>query len=264
MANPQENELHIACRNNDLNEVRRLLQPRNHPEYARARDAKGCLPLHTACQNVAGADKDVVQELLNSYPLSARVTDYDGCLPLHAACQNSHGANKDVVDKLLEKYPEGARVPDKNGCLPLHAACQNIAGADKDVVDKLLEKYPEGARVTNFKGDLPLHIAIDRKADNQIIEKLLNNCPRANPNIECSKLPEHLGTQKDAKIGVISMVNILLGVAALLFTLISNFSCQYAVSTLTLALNSTSSNYTFYFDSSKSNVTNIYHGIWTS
>ncbi len=67
--------------------------------------------------------------------------DHNGCLPLDTACQNSTGANLNVVEKLLISYPWGARITDGNGCLPIHIVC--LKGNNLDVVKMLLREYPQ-------------------------------------------------------------------------------------------------------------------------
>lgn len=100
--------------------------------------------------------------------------DKDGNLPIHLAIE--YKSNIDLIEFLLEKYPMSSRIKNNNGDLPIHLAIRK--SADIDLIKSLLEKYPTSINIKDKDGQLPIHLACstyDRSEREAIIELLLNN-----------------------------------------------------------------------------------------
>ena len=88
-----------------------------YPEASIRTDRCNMNPLHITCSSNS-ASLNTVHALLNhgsSEQISMR--DVDGDTPLHAACRC--GANKEVIDFLLQAYPGAVHVHDFEGFTPL-------------------------------------------------------------------------------------------------------------------------------------------------
>jgi ankyrin repeat protein len=64
---------------------------------------------------------EVVQYLVEQFPLSVKVKSKDGRLPLHGACQNDE-ASLEMVTYLVDRHPDATEVKDANGHTPLQLA----------------------------------------------------------------------------------------------------------------------------------------------
>ena len=108
--------LHVACHAGaPAVIVQSLCQA--YPEASIRTDRCNMNPLHITCSS-NNASLSTVHALLHhgaSEQISMR--DVDGDTPLHAACRC--GANKDVIDYLLQAYPGAVHVHDFEGFTPL-------------------------------------------------------------------------------------------------------------------------------------------------
>jgi len=157
--------LHYACTlRPPVSFIRTLLDLA--PETAKAKDLKGRLPLHWAC-DVAGSSPEVIDLLLAAHQDGACTQECKyGFLPLHIACfweaQNDQSrgiANTKeralIVETLIEAFPKGIWYRDKKDWLPLHIASRTGTAA---VVSVLLN-FPAGAKDADQDGRLPIHLA---------------------------------------------------------------------------------------------------------
>lgn len=80
MSTPTVSELYLACRNGDMETVKRLL-PKTEPRILNQLETNGSTCLHAACYH---GHKDVVRYLL-SHGASRRVVNHYGCTPLDEA-----------------------------------------------------------------------------------------------------------------------------------------------------------------------------------
>lgn len=86
----------------------------------------GDLPLHIAIRD--GANRDIIDLMLEKDTDSAGVQDCEGRLALHLAASNS-GTNLKVIQDLTHLNERATRTPDDFGLLPLHWACTKSAPA---------------------------------------------------------------------------------------------------------------------------------------
>lgn len=199
--------IHLACCHRDSNSVEVLeLLVQSNPEGLQEREeVHGFLPLHVACfKGERNVRQDVVETLLQFFPMGARIPDKNGNLPLHLACKAN--APRGVIFALLNTYSDGACKKDSMGRLPLHWACH--MGASKRTIQALLTKYPEGARMKESKYHyLPLHVACLQGASENVVQALLRiSGESAMCKDKKKSLPLHLACKSGANGNVISML----------------------------------------------------------
>lgn len=169
-------------------------------------------------------------------------------------------AQWDDVQRVLRENPEYASQQDSNGCLPLHLACKT--GAQLEDVKNLLMIYPWATHVQDKYGLLPIHYLTEDESEIKswvlMASEYCQFNPKFNPNTKTEKSAKQIlenrseSYRKESLSGIICMVTLCVGIASFLFTLISNFSCQSAVRTLTLTNKKSGINSTY----------NFYYGIW--
>jgi len=108
--------------------------------------------LHIACSH--GAPLEVVQALIEAWPVSCRVQDDDGYLS-HPNKLFINDGKLQMIEFLLQPCLE-TPVTSNSGFLPLHLACR--AQAATDVIQYLINLYPESVRVLAYDR-LPLYFA---------------------------------------------------------------------------------------------------------
>ena len=86
---------------------------------------------------------------------SARTAEEDDELPLHAAL--AAGADRALIQKLLDVDPGGAFVKDEDGDLPLHVALR--AWAAPATIEALLRMFPESSAKRDRDGLTPAQLA---------------------------------------------------------------------------------------------------------
>jgi len=92
------------------------------------------LPIHASI--IFQAPLEIVELLLQEYPMGAQCKDDQGMLPLHLAFRND--ATWDVMEELVTAYPNGISVKDRKGRTP--TACASSLGKKKASV---LELYSQ-------------------------------------------------------------------------------------------------------------------------
>eukprot|EP01048_Picozoa_sp_COSAG05_P006988 COSAG05_NODE_477_length_9434_cov_1.772319_2_plen_428_part_00 len=146
------------------------------PEAAREKDPFGDTPLMVALkQNTSGKDPRTALQVLASYPEAAAEPGSLGDLPLDHVLQ--HGANKELVQKLLDANPAAAREKNKGlGQLPLMVALRR--NVDWEVIALIVKAYPEAAREADLFGYLPLQVAMNHYSQRKdLIELLKSHTP---------------------------------------------------------------------------------------
>jgi len=98
------------------------------------------LPIHAAI--IFNSPIEVVETLLQEYPIGAQQKDDQGMLPLHLAFRSE--ANWDVLEELLTAYPQAISVKDRKGRVPIQ--CSSFSTSNNDDVTKafsVLELYTQ-------------------------------------------------------------------------------------------------------------------------
>lgn len=138
-----------------------------HPDEATLleQDSNGDSILHWAC--FGSPPLFVVEAILKASPELIKVRNARGCLPLHTACL--YRASSNIVRTLVRSYPESAGMPirgvtDQSKSNPLHLLCDY--GCQVDSIHAILET-PDGALSTTEKDGIfhrtPLQILNERK-----------------------------------------------------------------------------------------------------
>ncbi len=149
--------LHHACRDSNLENVRRLLK-----EGASVTETSyecGATALHWACWEPE-KNKKIIELLLEKGAL-VNQGDENGETPLHWACSHSYKGTA-VVAFLLQKGAT-VNVQDKNGLTSLHKAAKNSLG-NKDLVTLLIQhkakvNVPDKAGQTPIEGTYSEEVA---------------------------------------------------------------------------------------------------------
>jgi len=181
--------------------VRQLLCTCPHLAQIPIKEARGALPIHLfAC--IGGFHYEycgqVMETLIEAYPLGTETQDDAGNLPLHYVVQHHQGAvaaamvkellNGDpeggidcvstpnefnrvalhyvcewadpagTVKTLLLNFPDGAMHKDDDAQVPLHCACKGLGALANRNVIELLRVFPDGAKSVDRNGRTPLHI----------------------------------------------------------------------------------------------------------
>jgi ankyrin repeat protein len=93
---------HDVLGTDDVVEIVEFLVEQN-PEWLRARDQDGSLPLHVACRR--GASFSIVQSLVKHYQASVKIVTFEGDLPLFLACDIPE-PSLDTIFILMKLYPD--------------------------------------------------------------------------------------------------------------------------------------------------------------
>lgn len=162
------NSLNLAARNNDVENVRRLLKKIN-PNCV---DNRGWTCLHEA----AHSDSYECLELILKHPdCRPLVQTHGGHTALYVACRDR--ASVKTITYLLENVKDIANYCSTEGVTPLHEVCDQ----GRLEIIQLLIDYGAKINVQDSDGDTPLHDAcIARQSD--AIKLLLH--AGADPNIQ--------------------------------------------------------------------------------
>jgi hypothetical protein len=133
------------------------------------------LPLHEAV--TVGAPLSVVDAIARAYPGALAKRDMVmKRLPIHLACNRDRVEHK-IVRMLGKYYLKGLAEADKMGRVPLHYALQNRA---KDAtIKKMLQLSPDTAKAQDKKSVVPLHVACMAGVSNDLVSMLLELNPDA-------------------------------------------------------------------------------------
>jgi ankyrin repeat protein len=124
---PDHDDIHVAAKDGDTDEVAALLSMDNR--LTRTHDSDGWSPLHLAAHY--GHAETVAVLLHNNAPVDIRSTNQLANTPLHAALA---GRRNDVV-KMLVKAGADVNARQHAGWVPLHSAAAN---GDRETVDLLI------------------------------------------------------------------------------------------------------------------------------
>jgi len=172
--------LHFALRSSttrSLETIRLLLEA--GPDAVRKPDSRGLLPLHYACER--GGTHDVIQFLIEQWPLSLSTKTKDGNLPLHFALLNNKKLSLETIQLLVQACPVAVREYDHKGRLPLHLALFEKGGGDctDDVIQCLVYAWPESCQVLTKDDELALHLACGGHRSSAVILFILDCYPPA-------------------------------------------------------------------------------------
>ena len=146
------------------------------------KDKDGCTLTHIACMSKCSAE--IIQALLSVYPESSMELDRNNQLPLHYLFD---GKKNDIdlscLSALLDHRVSSMTIPpagikDRSGRLPLHHAAGATSLQSLNIIQALLSSYPEAACIEDSNGHVPVRYAIDENAPQEIIELLLQACPK--------------------------------------------------------------------------------------
>mmetsp|Transcript_29711 Transcript_29711/g.39528 ORF Transcript_29711/g.39528 Transcript_29711/m.39528 type:complete len:401 (+) Transcript_29711:110-1312(+) len=159
------------------------------------------LPLHMVI--MLGASTDVVELLLNIYPISIAATDCNGNTPLHTACEFQ--ASLEVTSLLLEKFPGAAMEKDFQNNTPLNIACRYRPTLE--MISLLINVCPDAIREKSEDGLTPLHSACSYQASFEVVSLLLQSWPagvKEKDNIGMT--PLHNSCEFEAPVEVVSLL----------------------------------------------------------
>jgi len=129
-----------------------------------AKDSKGKLALHVACENESYTSVSMVRLLLKEYPDGARVMDDNGDLPLHILLSRNHGDGVyEMCCDLIANYPEGARIATGDTrdhfwkLYPLECAMKNRCINAGKIVMLLANVYPDVLSFVDAAGANLMH-----------------------------------------------------------------------------------------------------------
>eukprot|EP00545_Synedropsis_sp_CCMP1620_P005666 CAMPEP_0119028592 /NCGR_PEP_ID=MMETSP1176-20130426/39164_1 /TAXON_ID=265551 /ORGANISM="Synedropsis recta cf, Strain CCMP1620" /LENGTH=238 /DNA_ID=CAMNT_0006984761 /DNA_START=25 /DNA_END=741 /DNA_ORIENTATION=+ len=133
------------------------------------------LALHEAV--TVGAPLAVIDGIARAYPEALTKRDIVmKRLPIHLAC-NRERVDPKIISLLGKYYSQGLVEADKLGRVPLHYALQNKA---KDAtIKKMLQLSPNAAKAQDKKCVVPLHVACMTGASTDVGEMLLELNPNA-------------------------------------------------------------------------------------
>jgi ankyrin repeat protein len=153
--------IHEAVKNNNLPEVRRLIE--NDPNLVFSKDENGFTPLHLAAAN---GYRGMVDFLLTT-KADVNARDDSGSTPLHQAAA-AEGEHSDTVEVLLA-HKANVDAADQQGLTPLHYA---LLADNPDVALTLLRHGANPNVKDNKVGHTPLILAAS-KGYKQVTELLL-------------------------------------------------------------------------------------------
>ena len=135
---PDHEDIHVAAKNGDTDEVAALLSMDSR--LTRTHDSDGWTPLHLAAHY---GHADIVSIMLhNNAPVDIRSTNTMANTPLHAALA---GRRNDVSKMLIEAGAD-VNARQHGGWVPLHAAAAN---GDREMVELLIARGADRAAVND-------------------------------------------------------------------------------------------------------------------
>jgi ankyrin repeat protein len=135
---PDHEDIHIAAKNGDTDEVAALLSMDSR--LTRTHDSDGWTPLHLAAHY---GHADTVSVMLhNNAPVDIRSTNAMANTPLHAAL----AGRRNDVSKILIEAGADVNARQHGGWVPLHAAAAN---GDREMVDLLVARGADRAAVND-------------------------------------------------------------------------------------------------------------------
>jgi ankyrin repeat protein len=160
---PDHEDIHVAAKNGDTDEVAALLSMDSR--LTRTHDSNGWTPLHLAAHY---GHADIVSIMLhNNAPVDIRSTNTMANTPLHAALA---GRRNDVSKMLIEAGAD-VNARQHGGWVPLHAAAAN---GDREMVDLLIARGADrsaindagvsAAAIARERGHAALADSLDRRA----------------------------------------------------------------------------------------------------
>lgn len=164
--------LHAACSNPRVDVELLELLTTAYPDSLKSFDKMGSLPLHIAIQRKCPTD--VVLFLIDKAEGAARTREAGSKMyPLHMACRS--GADKVLLEKLIEIYPEAIDAVDSKGNTFFHLACM-CRTMTVEFVEDLLDKCSYATITkTNEEESLPLHIACQHRLEYDVIRVLIDH-----------------------------------------------------------------------------------------
>lgn len=135
---PDHEDIHVAAKNGDTDEVAALLSMDSR--LTRTHDGDGWTPLHLAAHY---GHADIVSIMLhNNAPVDIRSTNTMANTPLHAAL----AGRRNDVSKILIEAGADVNARQHGGWAPLHAAAAN---GDREMVELLIARGADRAAIND-------------------------------------------------------------------------------------------------------------------
>jgi len=166
--------LHIVCADK-IDQRYELVQLflKGHPQSPKIKSKRGDLPIHLACQS-SNAKLQVIEALLNAFPIAASIPGEMERLALQMACES--GVNLSVLKAVYERCRDAVLWKDSFDALPLHIACKH---APEQLCLFILGEYQYGSQISDCWDKLPLHYACEFNGSHSLIRALLLKHPEA-------------------------------------------------------------------------------------
>jgi len=133
--------LHYACNNNGAEDDVIQYLVRACPDACHIPvKSHDILPLHLVLRSSTTRLLETIRLLLEAGPDAVRKPDSRGLLPLHYACER--GGTHDVIQFLIEQWPLSLSTKTKDGNLPLHFALLNNKKLSLETIQLLVQACP--------------------------------------------------------------------------------------------------------------------------
>lgn len=164
--------LHAACSYPKVEKAALQLLLRAYPDSLKQFDKMGALPLHIAIQRKCPTD--IILFLIDQAKGAARTREASSKMyPLHMACRS--GADKILLEKLIDVYPEAIDAVDAKGNTFFHVACMCRTLTAEFAEDLLVKCSSATIRKPNNDGALPLHIACQHRLPLDVLSVLMDH-----------------------------------------------------------------------------------------
>jgi ankyrin repeat protein len=151
----------------------------------------------------------VVEAIQEICPSSVEGVDKNGYTPLHAAAE--WGASPQVINCLIDWYPLAALKKERKGKTPLHLCCENcclegtcdtgvigknyVKGPLRQVLKSLIKAAPLSVNDEDFEGMSPLEISINCGANGDVVRILQRASEEAWNNSKQKQIYENASTR---------------------------------------------------------------------
>ncbi|XP_020221782.1 ankyrin repeat-containing protein At2g01680 [Cajanus cajan] len=195
-----ETALYIAAENNLL-EIFRFLLSLCDFDVVKIRSKSDMNAFHVAAKR---GHRDIVRELLNTWPEVCKLCDSSNTSPLYSAAVQDH---LDVVNAILDVDVSTMFIVRKNGKTSLHNAARYGV---VQIVKTLIARDPGIVCIKDKKGQTALHMAVKGQCTAVVEEILLADPSILNERDKKGNTALHMATRK----GRSQIVNLLLSYSA--------------------------------------------------
>lgn len=199
--------LHLACKYSSSTIVKFLVDC--FPEVLQYRDRNGSFPLDHALYG-DDVDEDVLQILLQYYPVLLTFINDDGTLPLHRMLGRNHKRFDKIVEMLIDYGPGALRFQElQEGKTPLLQACSDNNTLSQ--IYSLVRKWPEQVSTnagtlfyeTVFNGELLPSALMSKSSRLDHVQEWVKLQPHVihTPDLQ-GRLPLHYAAVSQSKEGL--------------------------------------------------------------